>query len=216
VAPKEASKEALLPIELQEPSKEARRKALLTVIGLVVVLGVVGALMELFIAPLFNHDASMTLMQEEKSHAEITGELDFLIQMVPHHQEAIDTSRLVAQSTKDPALRALAESIVESQRVEVIQMNAWIDGWYGAKRYSPSYEPMMQEVYSLQGAARDEAYLRGMIEHHVAAIDMARQAQGFELRPEAAALADLIIRTQGSEVELMEKMLEAEGHTTVR
>ena len=129
-----------LPVEVRQPDKVAKRLALLTIIGLVIVLGVVGALLELFVAPLFATDIQFTTQRH--TYAPVTNELDFLIQMVPHHQEAVDTAKLVASTTTDPKLKTFAQAIVTAQAAEIVQMNAWIDAWYPGQRYAHSYTPM--------------------------------------------------------------------------
>lgn len=194
-----------LPVEVRQPDKVAKRLALLTIIGLVIVLGVVGALLELFVAPLFATDIQFTTQRH--TYAPVTNELDFLIQMVPHHQEAVDTAKLVASTTTDPKLKTFAQAIVTAQAAEIVQMNAWIDAWYPGQRYAHSYTPMMPDLERLSGTARDDAFLRGMIEHHQGAIMMAQEVQEFTLRPETAALADLIIRTQSQEIMHMQTEL---------
>ncbi len=196
-----------LPVEVRQPDKAAKRLALLTILGIVVILGVFGAVLELFIAPLFTTADDVQLIQVSHAHAPLTSELDFLIQMVPHHQEAVDTAQLIASSTTDSKLKLFAEEIVTAQRVEIVQMNAWIDAWYPGQRYPHSYEPMMPALERLDGAARDRAFLLSMIEHHQAAVSMAQEVRSFNPRPEVAALADLIIRTQSVEIMEMQTTL---------
>jgi uncharacterized protein (DUF305 family) len=203
---KRASKQPReLPVEVREPDKASKRLALFTIIALVIVVGLVGALLELFVAPLFATDVRVA--QQHHAHAPITSELDFLIQMVPHHQEAVDTARLIAASTTDSELRTFAQNIITTQSAEIAQMNAWIDTWYPGQRYNHSYTPMMPDLERLSGATRDEAFLFGMIEHHQGAIIMAQEVQEFTLRPETIALASLIIHTQSQEIMHMQTSL---------
>lgn len=208
VKPQASPSRQELPVEVREPTKASRRLALLTVLGLVIVLGAAGALLELFVAPLFaTPDNDIEIVQQRHAHAPITSELDFLIQMVPHHQEAIDSSRIVAQSSANPEVTNLASTIIDAQRLEIAQMNAWIDAWYSGERYEHSYQPMMPDLERLSGKARDDAYLLGMIAHHEAAVSMAREVQALSPRPEVQALADLIIREQTAEIHAMQELL---------
>lgn len=49
-------------------------------------------------------------------------DVDFMAMMIPHHQGAIDMSRLQLLHGKDPLARQLAEDIIASQRVEIEAM----------------------------------------------------------------------------------------------
>jgi uncharacterized protein (DUF305 family) len=174
---------------------------------ILVVMGVLGALIQFSLAPLFSHETPVPLIAHRHVHTPVTSELDFLIQMIPHHQEAIDTSRIILETSTNPALKSLAQTIIDAQEVEIVLMNAWIDTWYPGQRYPHSYAPMMPDLARLRGDARDEAYLIGMIEHHRMAIMMASEVKAFAPRAEVAALANLITLNQNDEIRQMQDLL---------
>ncbi|GBU17656.1 MULTISPECIES: DUF305 domain-containing protein [Methylobacterium] len=53
-------------------------------------------------------------------------DVDFRVQMIPHHQGAIDMARVAMRQAKDPWTRQLAESIIVEQQREIAEMRAWL------------------------------------------------------------------------------------------
>lgn len=53
-------------------------------------------------------------------------DLDFVREMIPHHQAAIDMAKIELEQGKDPEIRALAEAIVAAQEEEITTMQAWL------------------------------------------------------------------------------------------
>jgi uncharacterized protein (DUF305 family) len=139
-------------------------------------------------------------------HPQVTSEEVFIAEMIPHHQEAVDSSREML-SSENPEIRTLAQEIIAAQEKEIAMMRGWMSDWYPGSAYAPKYVEMMPDLSNLEGAVRDRAYLEGMQEHHEGAIQMARQAQGLELRPEVRKLTDDIITTQAAEIDRMEALL---------
>ncbi|ORE86538.1 DUF305 domain-containing protein [Aurantimonas sp. 22II-16-19i] len=69
---------------------------------------------------------AMETMHAGMMSAPVTGapEHDFLSQMIPHHQGAIDMAKAVLGSTEDPAIRNLAQSIITEQTYEIALMRS--------------------------------------------------------------------------------------------
>jgi len=53
-------------------------------------------------------------------------DVDFRMQMIPHHQGAIDMARVAMRFAKDPWTRQLAESVIVEQQREIAEMQAWL------------------------------------------------------------------------------------------
>lgn len=150
-----------------------------------------------------------TLWQHKKRpevtmhHVTISSEFDFLSQMIPHHQEAIDTSTLVLADTNNEELKMLTTNIISGQTQEITLMKSWLDQRYSGKELPNNYMNMMPSLTGSTGLWRDNLYIKGMLEHHKGAIDMAQQALKLELHPEVKALAENIIRVQTTEMDTL-------------
>lgn len=72
--------------------------------------------------------ASMEKMHSDMMSVHLSGDpdRDFLAQMVPHHQGAIDMAKAVLLETKDPRIRNLAMSIITEQQYEIELMKTML------------------------------------------------------------------------------------------
>jgi uncharacterized protein (DUF305 family) len=154
-------------------------------------------------------------------------DLQFIDEMIVHHQMAIISSEHMISDSERPELRQLAKNIQESQAEQIDQMQEWRDEWYpDAGRTSSMPGGMMGEtrgpgmmggsMHGMAGTdATDAAFLRMMIPHHQQAIDMSEEALDEADHPELRELAKKIIAEQSAEIELMQGYLEEiEGRTT--
>lgn len=57
-------------------------------------------------------------------------DLEFIQQMIPHHQMGVMMASMVLNSTQRPEIRKLAQSIINSQTAEINQMQQWYQTWY--------------------------------------------------------------------------------------
>jgi uncharacterized protein (DUF305 family)/uncharacterized membrane protein len=139
-------------------------------------------------------------------------DLQFIDQMIVHHQMAIMSSEHMISDSERPELRQLAENIQESQSEQIEQMQAWRDEWYpDAGRTSGTTNGMMEDGMMEQmmgGDTADAMFLRMMIPHHQDAIDMSEEALERAEHPEVKELAQTIIDEQSAEIELMQGYLE--------
>ena len=133
----------------------------------------------------------------------VSSEEDFLTQMVAHHEEAITAAQQLTRSDR-AEMRALGESIVESQSAQVEDMNAWLVQWYPDGPQT-TYQPMMGDLGNLSGDRLDEAFLHDMIGHHMMAVMMSQQFLMGRLaeHPQVATLAQTIRDEQHAEIAQM-------------
>ncbi len=142
---------------------------------------------------------------EEIHSIEVASDEAFLNAMIPHHEEAVMASRTIASISKDPKVMQFAEKVIDVQTKEIEQMKVWYAEWYG-KEYKSSgmYRPMMQELKETAGEEQDQLYIKGMIDHHKGAVDMAEQILAITQREEVRQLAQEIIENQTAEINQLE------------
>jgi uncharacterized protein (DUF305 family) len=147
-------------------------------------------------------------------------DLQFIDEMIGHHQMAIMSSEHMISDSERPELRQLAENIQESQSKQIDQMQRWRNNWYPeAGRASGMPGGMMYETMghgmmggSMRGMAgtdtTDAAFLRMMIPHHQQAIEVSEEALDEAEHPEIRELAHTIIDEQSAEIKLMQGYLK--------
>ncbi len=143
-------------------------------------------------------------------------DLQFIDQMIMHHEGAIMSSEHMISDSKRPELRKLAASIEKSQNEQIDQMQAMRKEWYpNAERTFGMMDPnRMEEMMggSMQemmgGDATDETFLRMMIPHHQMAVDMSEKALKEAEHPELKDLARQIKDEQSAEIRLMQGYLD--------
>ena len=143
----------------------------------------------------------------------------FIEQMIPHHEGAIEMSKLALQKSKRPEVLSLAAGIIEAQEKEIVDMRAWYKEWFGTD--VPEGGGMMHgaggamhmqgmegDLDALMAAPDfDQEFLSQMIVHHEMAVMMGQMlAQGTE-RSEMKTLADNILTSQTREIEMMQSWL---------
>ncbi|WP_298028666.1 DUF305 domain-containing protein [uncultured Dysosmobacter sp.] len=153
--------------------------------------------------------------------AELTDSIshNFIVQMIPHHQAAIEMSRNALPHITGCALRRIAEGIITEQTQGIAAMRAALHRC--AALESPPgdlalYQRRMDLIYGtmfreMGGAAEvsDIAadFMREMIPHHEGAIHMAKNALRYGVCPELVPILCTIISSQEKGVEEMRALL---------
>ena len=137
----------------------------------------------------------------------------FLAMMVPHHQQAVEMSDLVLQTTTNSDVKALAEQIKSAQGPEIEQMKQWLgpEGMMNAHSMGDDGMLTAKQMAALKaatGAERDRLYLEGMIQHHQGAIAMAKTELADGDNAEVMALAQAVVDAQQAEIAKMQEMLQ--------
>lgn len=70
----------------------------------------------------------------------------FICMMIPHHQSAIDASRVVLKYGKDAETRKLAEAVIQAQEKEIADMKLWL-----GKKFASNVAPAIASVDRVSG-----------------------------------------------------------------
>jgi uncharacterized protein (DUF305 family) len=142
---------------------------------------------------------------------------DFVRGMIPHHQGAIEMSKIVLQYGKTAEAKSLATAIIKAQDAEIAEMKSWL-----SKNPIPSASPDAAVIKAAYAAANDKMhkdmaikftnnadldFLAGMIPHHEAAVVMAEILKKYGKDASLLKLADNIIQSQNAEISSMRKLL---------
>ncbi len=150
-------------------------------------------------------------------------DLDFVTQMIPHHQGAIDMAKVELKYGSTPAVRKLAEDIIKAQEAEIALMTKWKQAHPAAASpdaaairaaFEASNKKMMDGMSGehTHASSADLSFVSMMIPHHQGAIDMAGVELKYGKDPEIRALAERIIAAQNAEIAEMNEMMEGSGH----
>ena len=137
-------------------------------------------------------------------------EVDFLTDMIDHHQMAVDIAETCTDRADNDQLAGLCEDIVAAQSSEVEMMQTWLADWYGVA-YEPEMTPgmmaQMARLASLDGADFEMAFMKTMIRHHTQAIGEAVGCLGRTVHDDLRAMCQDIISTQQAEIQQMQGWL---------
>jgi uncharacterized protein (DUF305 family) len=144
------------------------------------------------------------------SPSESNFEIKFMTDMIDHHHMAVMMAEMCIAKAIHPELRSLCESIRSAQMAEIVEMQAWLQAWYGI-----SYEPMMKpgdqqtmdRLAVLSGGDFEIAFMEMMIKHHEKAIKEGRHCLEKAYHPQLRELCQNIITTQSAEIALMQTWL---------
>lgn len=144
----------------------------------------------------------------------------FIVQMIPHHDGAIEMARLALEKSKRPEMLSLAQGIIEAQEREITDMKSWYQSWYGSTppeggmghggmMHMDGMTGDMEVLRAASEADFDRLFIQQMIPHHEMAVMMADMLQAGTARTEMKTLADQIITSQSREIDMMRSWLEA-------
>ncbi len=151
-------------------------------------------------------------------------DVEFMTHMIGHHAQAIVMAELAPTHGASPAVRRLAERIINAQQDEIATMERWLRARdlplpHGHAMLMPGMltADQMRHLDAAHGPEFDRLFLIFMIQHHRGALTMVQQLFGSS----GAAQEDTIFKfasdvsaDQSTEVARMQTMLAATGDPT--
>ncbi|OXL24078.1 DUF305 domain-containing protein [Psychrobacter sp. DAB_AL32B] len=140
----------------------------------------------------------------------------FAKSMLGHHRGAIDMAKIELKYGNNDEMLKLAEDIINLQQLEIDIMNKWLASHPDAPKPKPNTEAMQQAyarsmdvlsgdmVLGIADPDPDMAFARGMLAHHIGAVDMAKVQLKYGTDEEMRQLAQDIIDSQQPEIEVMQ------------
>ena len=161
-----------------------------------------------------------------------SAEAGFARDMAVHHDQAVEMSLIALNRTDDPEIRILATDIMLTQQAQIGQMRGWLDVWGLPPN---SREPQMSwmghsvegrmpgmasreeidQLRELPAAEMDGLFLQLMIPHHQAGVEMAEAVLSRSDNATVEFLAEAILASQVSEIEVMQDLLDRKGFERV-
>ncbi|MFJ8713637.1 DUF305 domain-containing protein [Streptomyces violaceus] len=146
----------------------------------------------------------------------------FAQMMIPHHEQALEMSKLADGRASDAEIKTLAAEIEKAQDPEIQTMKTWLKAWgkpesagenmpgmdHGSGMSGMMSDEDMKKLEAAKGTEFDRMFAEMMIEHHKGAITMAEDEQKKGRDATAKKLAADVVKTQSAEVEKFEKILD--------
>src|SRR3989344_1537136 len=192
---------------------------------------IVGILLTAFVYPGWGYGARgnwgmMNSQRNMMTGGNVMGNIDqhFIVQMIPHHEDAIVMAGIALERAEHPEIRSLANGIIEAQEREIGEMREWYKEWFGKEvpegnavstpghmmggmTAGGMHGGMMgntSDLSRLQSADDfNKAFIEEMIPHHQMAVMMGQMLAVSTTRDNMRELADQIITSQSREIEMM-------------
>lgn len=143
----------------------------------------------------------------------------FAKSMLGHHHGTIDMAKIQLKYGNDDAMRQLAQNIIDTEQAEVDILNKWLASHPDVSKPKPNTAAMQQEyarsmdilngkmVLGIADPVPDVAFVRGMLPHHIGAVEMAEIQLKYGTDEEMRQLAQDVINAQQPEIDLMQKWI---------
>ncbi|MCI8828112.1 MAG: DUF305 domain-containing protein [Ruminiclostridium sp.] len=144
---------------------------------------------------------------------------NFIVQMIPHHQGAVEMAQNILHYTTFVPLQEVAQGIIQEQNQSIAAMEAALEHCMACTSspqdlglYARQFEQVSRQMFCRMAQAKatndiNANFIREMIPHHQGAIQMADNALRFPLCEELQPILQSIIRSQSAGIRQMERLL---------
>lgn len=170
-----------------------------------------------------NYKSILQIMKRGMEAAPKTGDpsLDFLYEMIPHHEAAVSMSENILKYGHNEEVKQLAANIIRDQlagigKLEALkekliknpQINKQAEEAY-LKTYTNIYQTMITAMQDAKLTGNiDKDFLEEMIPHHVGAIKMSQNIMKYTQNTELKTILQNIITTQQKQLAEMKNLLK--------
>jgi uncharacterized protein (DUF305 family) len=141
--------------------------------------------------PVSTNAAAIQRAREDSINRPYTeADVRFMTMMIPHHAQALHISYWPPSHGASPAIRRLAERIINAQQDEITIMQQWLadrqkplpdpagHDHHGAHMPGMLSEAQLQQLNAARGTEFDRLFLTFMIQHHRGATAMVKELFG--------------------------------------
>jgi uncharacterized protein (DUF305 family) len=162
--------------------------------------------------------------KDDASASHNSQDVSFAKDMIPHHAQAVEMSKLAPTRAQNARVKTLAQQIEAAQQPEINTMNGFLTKWgeptvdpsasmgehagHGATMPGMMSADDMKKLEAASGSAFDRMFMEMMIEHHKGAIEMSKKETEKGKDTEAKNLATTITTAQQAEITEMENLLK--------
>ncbi|QVQ51653.1 DUF305 domain-containing protein [Spiractinospora alimapuensis] len=174
------------------------------------------------------------LVGSPKNPLDNSADAGFARDMSVHHDQAVDMAMEVLPKIEDPGLRTVAYDMARTQQAQIGMMRGWLTQWdlpvrggepqmtwmaahdHGlgpegsVPETMPGYatEEQLDDLADASGVEAEILFLELMIPHHEGGVEMAEAAVALASEPYVVQLAEGMVVSQQSEIDMMESMLD--------
>lgn len=175
---------------------------------------------------LASYDCILCDMIDKMTHADLSDSIshNFITQMIPHHEGAIEMSRNILKYTTNIPLQNLALQIITEQTDSISRMRRILckcDAVHNCKDDLCCYQTRTKKIMKTMFCEMKQTctsncvngnFIREMIPHHCGAIAMSENTLRYCICPDLIPILNAIIRSQKQEIRAMCRMLQCMGN----